>query len=170
MVGNSLLYMLVQFSSPKIQSNRIDFISNRFHNPITYNMVQQSIVKLLNGIISYSNNLLRRLLELKQEYANFLLPLYQCSVLNLVVKTLNYNSSGVYTKISSKSFLTIIQNFLIIFFNVLLQTSYKSRIFCSPLPLPNLCNDIAILSCTSMETLKRVFCSSNIGPTSHTKI
>ena len=45
------------------------------HNPITYNLVRQSLVKLLSEMISYSNNLLRQLRESEQEYANRLLPL-----------------------------------------------------------------------------------------------
>ena len=72
MAGIFLLHMPVRFSSPEIRPNHADFMPIRIHNPKMYNLIHQFFIKLLSEIISYNNNFLRRLLEPKQEYANYL--------------------------------------------------------------------------------------------------
>ena len=51
MARTSPQYMLVRFLSPKIQPNHVKYISNRIYNSITYNLVQESILKLLSIMI-----------------------------------------------------------------------------------------------------------------------
>ena len=41
--------------------------------------------------------------------------------------------------------------------NVLLCIPLKTPMVCNPSPLPNRCNDVAILSCTGTVTLKRIY-------------
>lgn len=82
--------------------------------------------------------------------------IYHIVVWSFSAKTLNYDSFGVCIKIGCKCFLTTLQNFLTIFDNMFLWTPYKAPMFCSPSPLPNICNDIATFPSTNTITLSYV--------------
>lgn len=76
---------------------------------------------------------------------------------NLEAKILNYDSFRVCTKIGSKRFLTSLQIVLTIFDKVFLWTLYKFLVCYSPLPSPNIYNDITTSSCTNIITLKMCY-------------
>ena len=157
------------------QPNRKNFLAIQIHNSRTYNLVQLFLVKLLNGKISYSNSLFHQLPELKHEYvAPSIAPIIYGipdNYSNLQFKFLNCDLLGVCTKIGWGCFLISLQNRLIIFYSVFLWTLHMSLMFCNSSPLPNLCNDIAILSCTETITLERVSTFFKYGPNlSHKKL
>lgn len=94
-----------------------------------------------------------------------------CIYLKIEAKTLNCNSLGVYTKTGQRCFLTTLQNSYTIFLTIHTCRFYRNLLcFANHHIWPNLCNNIAILSCTGTVSLKYVSSFLKYGPNlSHKK-